>query len=204
MSAAMDAKEIALRTVAAAGLSLFVVRAYAYYAATGELPVLLLLVAETITVLLVIFARAPQVRATDPLSLVLTFCATYYFLLIALQPGAELAPKWMGVTLQVAGIALQLTAKMFLGRSFGLLPANRGVVTTGPYRLVRHPIYLGYFIAHMGYLLYAFTPANVAVFTALYGLQAARILREERVLCRDERYLRYATAVRWRLLPGVF
>jgi len=200
----MDMKEIALRSVAAAGLSLFVLKAYVYYAATGELPVLLLLCGESLTVVLVICARAPHTRAMDPLSAVLTFCATYYFLLINLEPGAALAPPAVGIALQVTGIVLQIFAKLVLGRSFGLLPANRGVVTRGPYRVVRHPIYLGYLITHIGYLLYSFTAANVLLFTGLYLLQAGRILREENVLCRDEGYMRYATVVRWRMLPGIF
>lgn len=204
MKATIDLKEIALRSVAAAGLSLFVLKAYAYYAATGELPVLLLLCGESLTVLLVICARAPHARAMDPLSAVLTFCATYYFLLINLEPGVAVAPATVGISLQVAGILLQIVAKLVLGRSFGLLPANRGVVTRGPYRVVRHPIYLGYLVTHIGYVLYSFTVTNVLLFTGLYLLQAGRILREESVLCRDDGYVRYATVVRWRLLPGIF
>ena len=44
------------------------------------------------------------------------------------------------------GLAVVIVGKMTLGRSFGVVPANRGVVVGGPYRLVRHPIYTGYLI----------------------------------------------------------
>ena len=37
-----------------------------------------------------------------------------------------------------------IAGKVVLGRSFGLVPANRGIVARGPYLLVRHPIYAGY------------------------------------------------------------
>ena len=46
-----------------------------------------------------------------------------------------------------------VVAKMALGRSFGLAPANRGVVVRGPYTLVRHPIYTGYLVTHVGFLM---------------------------------------------------
>ena len=46
---------------------------------------------------------------------------------------------------QLTGLLVE-DGKLSLGRSFGLMPANRGVVSTGMYRLVRHPIYLGYLV----------------------------------------------------------
>ena len=39
-----------------------------------------------------------------------------------------------------------------LGRSFGIVAANRGVKTRGPYRLVRHPAYFGYLMSYLGYV----------------------------------------------------
>ena len=48
------------------------------------------------------------------------------------------------------GLVLVVVGKMALGRSFGIVPANRGVVVRGPYTLVRHPIYTGYLITHVG------------------------------------------------------
>jgi protein-S-isoprenylcysteine O-methyltransferase Ste14 len=51
---------------------------------------------------------------------------------------------------------------MVLGRSFGLLPAQRGLVVVGPYRFVRHPIYFGYLIGHIGFLLVNFSWRNAS------------------------------------------
>ena len=68
-------------------------------------------------------------------------------------------------------------AKVVLGRSFGLLPAQRGLVTAGPYRIVRHPIYFGYLIGHIGFLLVNFSWRNAAVLALLYVAQVVRIQR---------------------------
>ena len=46
-----------------------------------------------------------------------------------------------------------MLGKITLGRSFGVVPANRGVVVGGPYNFVRHPIYTGYLITHVAFLV---------------------------------------------------
>ena len=54
--------------------------------------------------------------------------------------------------ISAVGLIVVIVGKMSLGRSFGLMPANRGIVSTGLYRVVRHPIYLGYLITHVGFV----------------------------------------------------
>lgn len=93
--------------------------------------------------------------------------------------------------------------KIYLGRSFGLLPACRTVVDTGPYRLVRHPIYLGYFVGHMSFLFNNFSLWNIIVFTLLYLFQFLRIIYEEQVLSQNEQYREYKTRVKYRFIPFV-
>ena len=68
-------------------------------------------------------------------------------------------------------------AKVVLGHSFGLLPVQRGLVMAGPYRFVRHPIYFGYLIGHIGFLLVNFSWRNAAVLALLYVAQVVRIRR---------------------------
>jgi len=123
---------------------------------------------------------------------------------VVLDQGEVLAPLWTTVSLQVAGIALQVVSKFCLGRSFGLLPANRGIVASGPYGLIRHPIYTGYFISHIGFLLASFSWRNIWLFSALYFFQLLRVLQEERLLLNYYDYQVYAKKVRWRFLPGIF
>jgi protein-S-isoprenylcysteine O-methyltransferase Ste14 len=72
-----------------------------------------------------------------------------------------------------------------LGRCFGVLPEARGLVTRGPYRLVRHPVYLGELAACAGLTLAALGPWNVACFVVLCAAQRVRMGMEERALERE-------------------
>jgi protein-S-isoprenylcysteine O-methyltransferase Ste14 len=104
----------------------------------------------------------------------------------------------------LAGLAMQIAGKLALWRSFGLVPANRGVRTRGPYRFLRHPIYAGYTLIHIGFLLGFPSLPNALLYATLFAVEVVRLLREEAVLNRDPDYRAYAARVRYRLLPGVF
>jgi protein-S-isoprenylcysteine O-methyltransferase Ste14 len=83
-------------------------------------------------------------------------------------------------------------------------PANRGIKLTGPYRLVRHPMYAGYLLVHLGVLILMFSPINVLIYAIGWWAQILRILAEERLLSQDPAYADYMGRVRWRLIPGLF
>jgi protein-S-isoprenylcysteine O-methyltransferase Ste14 len=123
-----------------------------------------------------------------------------------LVPGnaAALAPETMTVALSVAGLAVVIAGKLTLGRSFGLMPANRGVVSTGVYRLVRHPIYMGYLLTHVAFLAANPRAWNIAALVAADAALLARAVCEEQTLAKDARYRTYQQQVRWRVCPGVF
>ena len=91
-----------------------------------------------------------------------------------------------------------------LGRCFGLLPEVRGLVLRGPYRLVRHPVYLGELIASLGLLLAKPHPLIVAMLIAFVLLQYWRTVYEERALAAayPSDYPAYARRVP-RLVPGM-
>ena len=101
------------------------------------------------------------------------------------------------------GALVALAAKLFLGRSFGIIPANRGVKSVGVYRLVRHPMYLGYMINHVGFLLVYFSAWNVAVYAVAWLTLYLRTVEEEKYLRQDEAYREYARKVRYKLVPGL-
>jgi protein-S-isoprenylcysteine O-methyltransferase Ste14 len=203
---AMDALfEVMARACAATMLGLFSYAATVHWLAEpGRITLLLLVVAECFTVGLSLFSRVPVRRDWTPFAYISSMGATYYFLAIRLGPGVQILPEWVGAALQVAGICWQIYAKASLRRSFGILPANRGVVSTGAYRFVRHPMYLGYFIADIGFLLSNFGIQNVLVYGGQFVLQACRIAREERLLSSDTLYRAYKNKVQYRVLPGLF
>lgn len=197
--------EVAARVCAAAMLSLFAYAALMQWrAAPTRITLLLLVVTESFAVGLSLFARVPVKRDWRPVAFLCSMGGTYYFLAVRLAPGVQLIPETVGAGLQLLGICWQMFAKVSLRRSFGILPANRGVVSRGAYRFVRHPMYLGYFVTNIGFLLVNFGWQNMLVYGCQFALQVVRILREERLLSADPEYRSYLRRVRYRVIPGVF
>ena len=88
-----------------------------------------------------------------------------------------------------------------LGRSFGIVAANRGIRTGGPYRYVRHPLYSAYILTETGYLLENPSLRNWCLFGVVMAFQAVRIVEEERTLAEDPAYREYRRTVRSRVVP---
>jgi protein-S-isoprenylcysteine O-methyltransferase Ste14 len=112
----------------------------------------------------------------------------------------EAAPAWTQV-LAVVGVLFTIWAILSLWRSFAIAPADRGLVTGGPYRLMRHPMYAGQMLSLLAILLGGASLLSWLVVLVSFAGTVWRILREERMI---EGYPDYAAAVRWRLIPGVF
>ena len=165
---------------------------------------LLLLISEALVVILLVFRRpARQVDRTMVARVVTTLSMLGPPLLRA---GSETAwlPDVMTAIVSSVGLMLVIAAKLTLGRSFGLVPANRGVVDGGPYGLMRHPIYTGYVISHLAFLAAHPTTVNIALIVAADSALVLRALLEERTLLGDERYRSYCARVSWHLVPGVY
>ena len=102
------------------------------------------------------------------------------------------------------GAVLSLASLLALGRFFGVRPALRGLVTKGPYALVRHPIYLSYLIADVGYGLQGWRPLTLLLIATGWASLIWRIRAEERVLSAHPGWAAYAEKVPWRIIPGAW
>jgi len=170
---------------------------------TGKWTSLLWMVSEGLVILLMVFRRESRRLSRHPWDWIVALGGSFTALII--RPAATaIAPEFIGVALQLAGTVFEIYAKVFLGRSFGIVAADRGIVVGGPYRIVRHPIYLGYLVTHVGFLLANWNPRNLLIYIVTYFFQISRILSEERILSEDAAYREYRGRVRFRLIPGVF
>jgi protein-S-isoprenylcysteine O-methyltransferase Ste14 len=164
----------------------------------------LLLLSEGIVVVLVMLRRPATEISLRPLDWLLAFGATAGPLLVLPGHAKPLAPPAIDGVLMLTGIVFQIASKLTLRRSFGIAPANRGLIIAGPYRLVRHPIYASYLISQLGFLLLNPTAWNAAILTVSLVIQIFRIAAEERLLAHDADHEAFRKAVPYRLLPGVY
>ena len=124
--------------------------------------------------------------------------------LLSLNDVSMLLPDALTALVSAVGLSIVVIGKIALGRSFGVVPANRGIVVRGPYTLVRHPIYTGYLLTHVGFLMAHPTAWNLTILLAADVSLVLRALIEERVLSADVAYQGYCRRVGWHLVPGVF
>jgi protein-S-isoprenylcysteine O-methyltransferase Ste14 len=147
--------------------------------------------------------RAPRTVSHRPLDWIAAYAGWLSSLLLR-PSGYHLG--WavlLGFWVQIAGLALWSLAFLRLSRSFGIVAADRGLVTGGPYRLVRHPLYSAYIVADGGYLMQSASLRNLLVVVIALGWQVVRINCEERHLDGPD-YAAYRHQVRWRLCPGIW
>ena len=115
-------------------------------------------------------------------------------------------PAWpvAGFVLVTFSACLSLASLFTLGRFFGIRPALRGLATSGPYRVVRHPMYLSYMLSDVGYNFQEWNVGTVLLTMAGWAASLYRIHAEERILSQAPEWHGYVTSVRYRLLPGLW
>jgi protein-S-isoprenylcysteine O-methyltransferase Ste14 len=125
---------------------------------------------------------------------------------VLLQPSG-VHPRWgldAGLGVQLVGLTISIVALLALGRSFGSVAADRGIVLRGPYGVVRHPVYTGYLMIQVGYVLQSVSWWNVAVVLFVTGCNVGRALAEELLLATSSEYEEYQRKVQWKLLPRIW
>jgi protein-S-isoprenylcysteine O-methyltransferase Ste14 len=200
-----DVREALFRTAALLVAAFFVYRGvYHLVIDPTRLNVLLLTISETLTFIWLLLSRRPLVRDWNPFTVVVSLVASFGTGFVILDQGVAIIPLYIAAPVQFLALWIVIWGKMSLGRSFAILPANRGVVTEGAYRWVRHPIYAGYLMGHVLFLLSSFSFYNLAAYALISCLQMHRILREEAILARTQEYQDYMGRVRYRVIYGVF
>jgi protein-S-isoprenylcysteine O-methyltransferase Ste14 len=197
-------RELLARATICALFTLLSVNILIGFLKTGRVTGLLLLASEFLVVALT-FARRPAALVDRSAgATVVTFVSVVGPLLLRATDEAGLLPDVATAGLTAVGLIVVVIGKMTLGRSFGLVPANRGIVIAGPYAFVRHPIYSGYLVTHVAFVLAHPYVWNVALVVVADTALIVRALVEERVLDHDARYRAYCQRVGWHFVPGLF
>lgn len=151
-----------------------------------------------------------------PLQRIIVMCMGVPLIAAFIVPGLDHRFGWSSVPpwLSVVGILLVLVSmwmvyRVFKANSFGSatvgVAEGQSVVTTGPYAIVRNPMYASavvYFIATSLALgsYWALVPSALIILAFVW-----RLLDEEEFLAQNlSGYTEYCAKVRWHLIPGIF
>ena len=139
----------------------------------------------------------------------------WFAVVAAWQPVGGLVFEQTGTATRAAHAAVQISGVLLIAASVaaidalelaGIRPGGRrtSLQARGPYRLVRHPLYLGWMLAVFGAATMTFDRLVFAGLTTIYLIVA--IPWEERSLERTfgDEYERYKRRVRWRIIPFIY
>ena len=163
---------------------------------------------STIFLFLILYftvTRLPPRNSADGIMPRLTAIAgTFFMSLLIILPVVDSSAEMQVLSslLIIVGTVLSIYCIRQLGRSFSIMATARELVTEGPYRIVRHPLYGAEVITIAGLILGSLSPASVLVGLVWIALQMRRAQYEEAVLRESfPEYSDYARRVPM-LLPG--
>lgn len=183
---------------------LLLTASYINWTETGQLSSLGLAAVNAVICFLFLTRRMSTELSDRGADYVVAFLTVALAMFMRPHPSGNQVLVTVSLPFKAVGIVGVLAALLSLGRSFGIVPANRGIKRQGLYRIVRHPIYASELIFHIGYLLGNASGRNLVVVILVTAGQVYRLLAEERLLRGDCTYRDYVKAVRYRLIPGVF
>jgi protein-S-isoprenylcysteine O-methyltransferase Ste14 len=161
-----------------------------------------------LTVLIVMFAarHTPKLRAHGCYPRFVAVLGTWLSVGIVQLPPQQISSELylVSLLLLIAGTAFSVWSAIALARSISILPEARELVMRGPYSLVRHPLYLGEFVATTGLAIQFLMPWALVLLGLHCFFQFERMRNEERVLTNAfHTYNEYMTRTA-RLLPGLY
>jgi protein-S-isoprenylcysteine O-methyltransferase Ste14 len=194
------------RSIALIAAAPFMWATYSRVRSVGlDLPDIVLVAQALVFLATMVSRKAPARVSTNPWYWLLTFVETYWlFLVIAVvRNGRPIVPHWASDSLATFSLLLMIWARLSLGRSIGLVPAQRSLVNHGPYRYMRHPIYLATSLNLVAVALDGYSPLNFAIVALGIFWFGLKSVVEESYLRSDPQYAEYMRRVRWRWLPGI-
>jgi protein-S-isoprenylcysteine O-methyltransferase Ste14 len=129
--------------------------------------------------------RLPPVRKAAGIEpRIAALLGTFLLTVLAMLPRQELAPIALGFSslLTIAGMLTSFVVLRWLGRAFSIMAEARQLVTYGPYRIVRHPLYVCEELAVIGTFIQVLSPLAVVILIMHAVFQVRRMLNEEKVL----------------------
>jgi len=148
----------------------------------------------------------PIKKAKGILPRVMAIAGTFFVALLTFFPRANLSmtPTVIAGLLSLVGTGISVFVLAHLGRSFSIMAEARRLVTTGPYRILLHPLYIFEAVASFGVLLQFFSVYTVVIFLAFCFVQFQRMKNEEAVLeMAFPEYQAYKSKTA-RLIPGIY
>ncbi|ASY62540.1 hypothetical protein SJ05684_c10830 [Sinorhizobium sojae CCBAU 05684] len=143
--------------------------------------------------------RLPPRRSAEGIEPRLSALAgTFGLMVLIVLPRGTAGPGMLvaSTVLALIGTALSIYCLFWLGRSFSVMASARKLVVTGPYAIVRHPLYAAEAISAVGFLIANWSLAALLVGAAHFAFQLRRMFNEERVLRRTfPEYDSYASSV---------
>jgi protein-S-isoprenylcysteine O-methyltransferase Ste14 len=181
--------------------SLAVVYLAKQYASTGQLSIIFNILFYSLSVVCALVRKPATKVDLSFFSWLFTFAGTALPMLL-LPCGTN--ESLIGYIVQISGIAISIIGLVSLNRSFGLVAAHRGIVSSGLYRFVRHPLYFSYEVSIVGFIINNLSFYNVFLFCVHICCQLQRIKYEENLLSGDGAYRQYAAQTKWRLIPFLY
>lgn len=155
---------------------------------------------------LFLIRRQPLCKTDGVVPRIITIWGAFLFptCLSMLDATTTGALRLIGTNLSLIGLVLAVLSLARLGRSFSIMPEARRLVTSGPYALVRHPLYAAELFAAFGVLLQKLSVVSVTVYVVHVAIMIQRMTYEEAVLTKQfPDYQTYRCRVA-RLIPFVY
>jgi protein-S-isoprenylcysteine O-methyltransferase Ste14 len=154
---------------------------------------------------MLVVRTTPRARAYGVMPRLLAFAGTFLGtgLLYCKPVPLTLPLQALADILIVGSTVLAIVVLVWLGRAFAIMAEARTLVTTGPYAIVRHPLYVVEELGMIAMLIQFASPLAFAIVLAQLAVQSARTVYEERILA--ETFPEYAAyqARTARFIPGV-